>query len=442
MSQLTIGADIAFRHLDRNERDQFLALTNWKRYARMVRVNGDLRRQVFYRSLRENNKYDSPKEEFNSFVSEFYQNNNFKCNNLAAYEFFVDITGERAFESQVCDNHFSTFISVATGYKEISFYKNRVLKISYLMASNGESAMSRFGHSMFYVRACKKNIDNCPLKYQTEFILGVAADVDDLAPGLLKGIFGGYDTKLNLMTLTQVKQKYNYDEFRDLDQYDLNLTKRDIHRFISHSLRLYEQKDMGSYKFFSANCATESYKLLRATIDKNKLRSRPLTPKGLLKDLVDDSIADEEATRRFVEKSKVVGGHLKYLGYESFDEYYSTAVEIRFNRALILSKDNMLSTKVAYVFLEKMALNKAQQELTNFALNSDNDDLQEDFEKLAMRYKDWLRSNSKRIRMGLSPVKSNVTTQMNQFYQQHFHHEIIMISNMAININKARKDFR
>ncbi|WP_419168506.1 DUF4105 domain-containing protein [Halobacteriovorax sp.] len=442
VSQVTIGADIAFKHLDRNERDQFLALTNWKRYARMVRVNGDLRRKVYYRSLRENNKYESPKEEFNSFVSEFYQNTNFKCNNLATYEFFVDITGERIFESQVCDNHFSTFIPVATGYKEISFYKNRVLKISYLMASNGESAMSRFGHSMFYVRACKKNIDNCPLKYQTEFILGVVADVDDLAPGLLKGIFGGYATKIDFMTLAQVKQKYNYDEFRDLDQYDLKITQREVDRFISHALRLYEKKDMGDYKFFSANCATESYKILRATLDLNKLRSRPLTPKGLLKDLKEDDLVNDEMTRQFKEKSKKVNGYLAHLGLKTFEDYYNLPVEQRYQIAANISKEDMRFTKASYIFLEKMALIRLQENLATLALKSGDKGLRVKFEELANRYKDWARENKKRARLGLSPIKSDVIGEMNQFYLTHYKEEVTNIAVMANNILKARKSFK
>lgn len=436
------ASEIKFSGLDRNERDQFLALTNWKRSIRMVRVNGDRKRQVVYRSLRDKQKFKSPIGEFQSLLNKFYHNSRFKCDNLAAYEYYVDIANERPFDSVKCDNFFSTFVTVASGYKEIGFYKNRVVKLSYLMASNGESAMSRFGHSMFYLRACTKDIENCPLRDQTEFILGVVADVDDLSPGLFKGIFGGYATKIDFMTLSQVKQKYNYDEFRNLDQYDLNLSQREIDRFISHALKLYVDKDMGSYKFFSANCATESYKILRATVDSRNLRSKPLTPKGLLKDLKEDGIAKEKMTRQFLEKSKKINSHLNQLGFTDINEYYETDISKRYEIAKMKSQEKLLATKVAYVFLEKMALIKLQGELTSGALKAEDSDLQEYFEGLAIRYKDWVRDNSKRARQGLTPIKSDVVTLMNQFYLRHYQDEVNMISVMAKNINKAKRNFQ
>lgn len=441
-SEITQASVISFSELTKTERKQYLALTNWKRYIRTIKAGGDRKREVFYRSLKEGNHFKNPGQEFEDNLNQFLNRENYKCEDLARYEFFVDITGINIHESVKCDNYFSTFVNLYSGFKEISFYKNRIIKLSYLMASNGESAMSRFGHSMFYIRACKEDIENCPLKKQTEFIIGIAADVDDFSPGLLKGIFGGYATKLDFMTLAQVKQKYNYDEYRDLEQYDLNISERDKLRFIAHATKLYVDKNMGRYKFFSSNCATESLKILKASIDKEKLVGNALTPKGLLKDLKRDGIIAKTPNRFFKEKSGLVANHLGNIGFASIEEYYASSVEERFLLAKERAKANLSLIKNSYIFLEKMALVKLQDDMMKAASNFKDKKKQKKFLLLASSYKDWLAQNAQRARLGMSPLANTVTKQMNEFYQNNFNDVISEITLIGHYMKIAKNDFK
>lgn len=436
------SSHISFNNLERNERGQFLALTNWKRYIRTMRINGDRVRKIVYKSVRKSNPYKNPAAQFQALNESFYKNKNLKCERFASYQFMATVIGEDPYAYIECNNYFTTFINTHTGFKEVSFFKNRIIFVSYLMASNGEAAMSRFGHSMFYVRACKSDIEECPLKEQVEFILGVAADVDDLSPGVLKGIFGGYKAKVDIMGLAQVKQKYNYDEFRDLEQYNLKLSQLERRRFISHIIHLYQSKDMGDYKFFSANCATESHKILRATIDKDKLTGSVMTPKGLLSDLLDDGLISRRPNRKFKEKSKIINKHLSYFGFKKIEDYYEISSNDRFNLAKDLAGDNLKLIKSSYVFLEKMALLNLQSNIMNNSIQSDDKDIAKRFKKLAKRYKEWQTQNSLRIRSGLNPIENSVASEMSVFYESNYSHIIKEINQIAINLQRAKSNFK
>ncbi len=435
---------LEFRQLSKAHRDQFLSLTNWKRSIRTIRYGDVRKRQVIYKSLNLESDFKSPAMEFTSVLKHFYLDGNFKCERFAIYEFMADVTGMRPASSN-CDNHFSTFIFNQTGLVEISFYTNRITKLSYLMASNGSSAMSRFGHSMFYVAACKVDKENCPLRQQVEFVLGVAADVDDLSPGFFKGIFGGYAAKIDFMSLSQVKQKYNYEEFRDLYQYDLKIDGIERRKFISHALSLYETKDMGRYKFFSANCATESYKILRAALGHKDLRDKISTPKGLLKELLDAGLINEKENRVLKEKSNRVQENLRQLSVESFVDYLQIDPDKRSAMANLYhhkaSRKNREDTAVlhAFVFLESMAFSKENMNLLNIAAKNKDASIAKEFSNLATEYKGWYRTNNSLIREGKAPIESRILNRIDSFYRQNFSLEIERINSIAMNI-KSTKD--
>ncbi|MFG1498918.1 DUF4105 domain-containing protein [Halobacteriovorax sp. XZX-3] len=439
-----IAGELEFRKLSEAHRDQFLSLTNWKRSIRTIHHGGVRKRQVIYKSLNLESDFKSPAKEFSSVLESFYLDENFKCERFAIYEFIADVTGIRPTSSK-CDNHFSTFIFNQMGLVEISFYTNRITKISYLMASNGKSAMSRFGHSMFYVSACKLDIENCPTRDQVEFVLGVAADVDDLSPGFFKGIFGGYAAKIDFMSLAQVKQKYNYEEFRDLYQYDLNVTGRDKRRFISHALNLYKNKDMGRYKFFSANCATESYKLIRAAFGHTKLRSNISTPKGLLEELQESGYVSTNKSRTLKEKSKKVLESLALLDVKSFEDYLLLEPSLRAAKAQMFhhrhSRQDSNDTSVlhAFVFLETMAFSTENMNLLELASKNENASIANEFEALASEYKDWYRQSNLLLRQGKKPKANDVTNRIDQFYRIHFMHRIERIKEVALNIKTTKE---
>ncbi|MFG1504274.1 DUF4105 domain-containing protein [Halobacteriovorax sp. ZH5_bin.2] len=447
MASSALANELNFRILNKDQRSQFLSLTNWKKYIRHLHYDDSRRRQIVYKSQKLETNFKNPSEEFDHYVTRFYNDANFRCDEFTIYEFMAEVAGFRP-SANKCDNYFSTFIFQKTGLVDIGFYKNRIIKLSYLMASKGESAMSRFGHSMFYVAACKVDKEKCPVRQQVEFVLGVAADVDDLSPGLFKGIFGGYAAKIDFMSLSQVKQKYNYEELRDLYQYDIKVTDNSKRRFISHALNLYKSKDMGRYKFFSANCATESYKLIRAAFGHKRLRSNISTPKGLLEELQDNGYISTKRTRTFKEKSKKVLNSLALVKVESFEDYLSLAPSTRAANAQMYhhqhSRQDTKDTSVlhAFVFLETMAFSTENTNLLQLASKNEHADIANEFEALASEYKNWYRQSNLLLREGKKPKANDITNRIDQFYRDHFMEKIEKINAVAMNIRTTKELIR
>ena len=116
-------------------------------------------------------------------------------------------------------------------------------------------------------------------------VVSYRANVEDATLNYLKGLTGGYPSMLFILNFSDVLDEYNRDELRDVISYPLNLTAKEREEFVNR-VREEHWNYRGSYKFINANCATESYDLLKSALDRSQLDSKSsISPNGVLEDL-------------------------------------------------------------------------------------------------------------------------------------------------------------
>jgi len=119
------------------------------------------------------------------------------------------------------------------------------------------SPASMFGHTL--IRLDDKNGD-----YLNSFAINFAAQTDE-SNGLIyafKGLFGGYIGKYAIVPYYEKLQEYNDIKNRDIWEYKLNLTQKEIEKL---KLHLYEIKSTYStYYYFNKNCSYQILWLLQS----------------------------------------------------------------------------------------------------------------------------------------------------------------------------------
>lgn len=119
-------------------------------------------------------------------------------------------------------------------------------------AAHGNGPASMFGHTLI-------RIDS---PFQSELLtyaVNYAADAKDTNGFLyaFKGIFGFYKGYYSILPYYVKVNEYNHIEHRDMWEYTLNLSEREVRRMVMH---IWELRDVYSdYYFFTENC---SYNLL------------------------------------------------------------------------------------------------------------------------------------------------------------------------------------
>lgn len=189
-------------------------------------------------------------------------------------------------------------------------YSKRLYSVHYLMASEGDEVMSRFGHSMLRLVFCSPKREvvskECLKDVEHHLVLSYRANITDLVLSYWGGLVGKYPSQLFLLTLSQVIQEYNKVELRDLISVPLNLSFKEKENIIPLVLsEVWSYR--GKYRFVTQNCATETMDFLKMLIDNKKLvKTKVTTPKGVLKKLKKLKIADD---------SEVYGKDAKNYGY-------------------------------------------------------------------------------------------------------------------------------
>ncbi|WP_419173323.1 DUF4105 domain-containing protein [Halobacteriovorax sp.] len=115
-----------------------------------------------------------------------------------------------------------------------------------------EKPASTFGHTFFRLRS-KSSVkeDNDLLDYGVDF----SAKVDTINPLVYgyKGIFGGFRGMYAMMPYYVKVKEYNNMESRDLWDYELNLTNKDLIYFQAHLFEM--NRAYYDYLYFTKNCS-------------------------------------------------------------------------------------------------------------------------------------------------------------------------------------------
>jgi len=111
---------------------------------------------------------------------------------------------------------------------------------------------SAFGHTFFKLRSFdSKNENNELLDYGVDFSAAVTTP-NPLLYGIM-GIFGGFDGRFKLMPYYYKIREYNDMESRDLWNYEISFTPRDLELFIAHLLEM--EKATFDYYYLGENCS-------------------------------------------------------------------------------------------------------------------------------------------------------------------------------------------
>ncbi|MDD4976082.1 MAG: DUF4105 domain-containing protein [Bacteriovorax sp.] len=224
----------------------------------------------------------------------------YACRKPSMFDFYKKAFEVDPFPNRNCRLNNMVMMSTSSGYYPMKLDPKRVYRIDYLMASAGKELSAGFGHSMFRIVLCapdrfdpitNKNIAATPFGPKCledrlfHMVVSYRANVEDATLNYLKGMFGGYPSMLFILNFGDVLDEYNRDELRDVVSYPLNLSTVEREDFINKVIEEHWNY-RGSYKFFTNNCAVESYDLLKSALDRSQLQGlSSVTPKGVLEDL-------------------------------------------------------------------------------------------------------------------------------------------------------------
>lgn len=172
----------------------------------------------------------------------------------------------------------------------------RVFAVDYLLAGDGGTMMSRWGHTMLRLVICAPGRapgPDCRLDLDHHRVLSFRAFVDDLQLSSWAGLTGGYPSRLFVLPLQQVVDEYTRVELRPLDSIPLALSSEEIAALLERAARVHWSYD-GRYRFVGNNCAVETWKLLHDGLPRAASAGLDsITPKGLLRRLRRAGLVDE-----------------------------------------------------------------------------------------------------------------------------------------------------
>lgn len=277
----------------------------------------------------------------------------FACRKPSMFNFFKNAFNEDPYPNRTCQFNNTVMMSTQMGYLPIKLDMNRVYRIDYLLASPGKDLSAGFGHSMFRIVLCaperKDPMTNRVIKATPygpkcledklfHLVVSYRANVEDATLNYFKGIFGGYPSMLFILNFADVLDEYNRDELRDVVSYPLKLSLNEKEQFIQKVIEEHWNY-RGSYKFFTNNCAVESFDLLKNAIgDKHLDKYSSLTPKGVLEDF----------------------DHLDYLSYKNRSEEIFKG---KFDQLVLAFKN-------AYNLSDSLKPDKEKKRLLSFISNS------------------------------------------------------------------------
>ncbi len=281
-----------------SESPLFLTLSGWNLQGIIFKT----RRQINKNEERSPDPYEytNPSEYLAVNMEFFLTDKEYQCRRPTLNKYFVDVFGSRPFESDECEMYTRVAESSSAFKGErpklIDIDPKRIYQIHYLFASEGDQMMSKWGHAMFRLVMCRPGRPlgpKCLNDVAYDVVLSFRANVEDGSIDYAKGLSGGYDSQLFILTMKEVIDEYTKGEFRDLLSIPLNYSEEQKDYFIMSTLEQYWSY-LGSYFFVTNNCATETMRMVRiANYENYSFQNKGVfTPLGLMEILEESGISD------------------------------------------------------------------------------------------------------------------------------------------------------
>ena len=237
----------------------------------------------------------------------FILDSEYACRRPSLFKYFKNELETDPFQLRNCKVNNSVLISMASGlYTPVKIDLSRIYRIDYLSASPGNELMSGFGHSMFRIVMCGPNTvkgPNCLKDKSHHLVASFRANIEEFSINMFKGIIGKYPSVLYFMTLQEIINTYNLNEFRDLYSYPLNLSNDEMLELAQKMIEVHWNY-RGSYKFFTNNCAVESLELVKKALANKTLNSeKAITPNDVLDSLIKAKLTSSDSSMIEIFKS-------------------------------------------------------------------------------------------------------------------------------------------
>ncbi|WP_034721826.1 DUF4105 domain-containing protein [Bacteriovorax sp. DB6_IX] len=286
------------RIVEREERNKktisglhsFYKLSNWSRgFFTKNAKNLSVKRSI------DAYEYKNLEEHYAVNLEYFLLDKEYKCRRPSYYKFFNKKLKHTPFPNYECEVYSEIVLDDKNIIRDIN--PDRVYRIDYLLASKGDGIMSGFGHSMYRIVLCaphRKVVDeNCLKDKLHHVVLSYRANVTDIKIDSIKGLLGGYDSVLFMLSFPNVIQEYNLGELRDLISQPIDFTPEQKKDFINKVLEIYWEYE-GDYKFITNNCATESHELLQAALNEHEIiYDSVLKPYSVYDEIVENDLSKE-----------------------------------------------------------------------------------------------------------------------------------------------------
>ncbi|MGZ3843628.1 MAG: lipoprotein N-acyltransferase Lnb domain-containing protein [Bdellovibrio sp.] len=272
------------------------------RYRKSISDHKDFIERVYSES--------EPAEAFPSKFVNYVLNPEFSCRNPDLANYFERRIGlSLQSNSRQCktDFHIPHIESDFSDNEPLNLNPDRVFRIDYFLAGNGEGLESSQGHTMFRFVMCAPErlevSEKCLQDTEYHITAGFAAFQGNESEasgfsGKIKGLTGGYPSILTFQRLYETTEQYNQSEDRSLIAYPLRLSKSEIRNFVLQTIETYWNHNR-NYYFLNNNCATEGFALIKRSLNRpyNSIFNsgvKILSPKGLLHNLEDANLIGYE----------------------------------------------------------------------------------------------------------------------------------------------------
>jgi hypothetical protein len=264
----------------------------------------------------------------------------YKCRRPSLYKVLSSQFQHIPFKDVTCNDQLGFVIpnGGATTTPILPIDPTRVYQVHYLFAEKGSDISSGWGHSMIRLVMCsperKVPGPDCLRDVEYHLVLSFRAWVEAIQLSMWAGLVGDYASRLFILPLNQVIDEYPKDQFRTLRSIPLKLSREQIRDLVVRSVEAHWSYE-GTYKFITANCATETLDLLQSVLMFPAMMNVEVkTPAGLYSALQKLNLADDSVFR---DQKKA-----KDLGY-IFESY-----EARYKKVFDLVKDAGLTTVKDY----------------------------------------------------------------------------------------------
>lgn len=220
----------------------------------------------------------SPQKELEATVNKFITDSNYICKYPARYEFLSKkLPISRYIKARECRD-FKEWLDIINP-------KGVTLIFPSSFVSNPASA---FGHTLIRLDEAQEDERAALYSYSINFSAQTYGE-----PGLLyafKGIFGGYNGYFSIAPYYKLVKKYSDLEKRDIWEYGLNLTKKEVFFLTRH---IWELREVNfSYYYFDENCSYHLLGLLDVARPSLALRSKfpfVVIPGDTVKEIIEDT---------------------------------------------------------------------------------------------------------------------------------------------------------